>query len=388
MELNRLQKIFNEKHGSSEETTLTYFAPGRVNLIGEHTDYNGGYVFPCALSFGTYMLVRKNSDQVIRFASTNFDYSSSVKLSELEHKHDGEWINYPLGVINELKKKGYEVAGMDILYHGNIPNGAGLSSSASIELVTAYAINDLYALNINRTELALIGQKAENEFVGMNCGIMDQFAVAMGKSNTAIFLNCDTLEYSLVPVKIDGYKIVITNTNKGRKLTDSKYNERRGECQSALDAINEGENSFKNLSEISVGQFTELQKLIRDETVRNRARHVITENNRVLKAIKALNSNNLSQFGELMYASHESLRYDYEVTCLELDTLVEEAQKCEGVIGSRMTGAGFGGCTVSIVAEDKVDEFQQKVGKNYEIKTGLKADFYIAEIGNGVQMLH
>lgn len=333
------------------------------------------------------MLLRKNNDDVIRFASVNFDYTSTVETKSIDSKHGSEWVNYPLGVFNELKKKGLNITGLDILYYGNIPNGAGLSSSASIELVTAFALSDRFSLNIDRIDLALIGQKAENEFVGMNCGIMDQFAVSVGKENSAIFLKCDTLEYSLVPVKIDGYKIVITNTNKGRKLTDSKYNERRGECQSALDAINAGGNSFKDLGEISVEQFNKLQDLIKDQTVRNRAKHVITENTRVLDAVKALNDNDLALFGKLMYESHESLQYDYEVTCLELDTLVEEAKKCEGVIGSRMTGAGFGGCTVSIVAEDKVDEFREKVGKNYEAKTGLKADFYIAEIGDGVKRI-
>jgi galactokinase len=387
MDLNKLEKIFFEKYGQSGESVSVYFAPGRVNLIGEHTDYNGGFVLPCALSFGTYLLLRKCSESNIKFSSTNFEYSCTIPLKDMDVKRGQYWINYPLGVLNELTRHGYEPSGLELLYYGNIPVGAGLSSSASIELVTAYAINEISLLRLNKIDLALIGQKAENEFVGMNCGIMDQFIVAMGKSNSALFLNCETLKHSLVPVKMAGYKIVISNTNKVRKLTDSKYNERRNECQTALKEINSGDIIYKNLSEIEYEKFIDLQKFIKDEKNRKRAKHVITENQRVKNVVRALKDNDLLKVGINMYASHESLKNDYEVTCYELDTLVEEAANFSGTIGSRMTGAGFGGCTVSIVKEDEIEKFKNTIGKAYNKKTGLRPDFYIADISEGVHKI-
>lgn len=387
MDLEKLKNVFIEKYSIIDEDIHIYFAPGRVNLIGEHTDYNGGYVLPCALSFGTYLLIRKNDENIIRFASINFDYFASIQLSDIFVKDENHWINYPLGVIDQLKNRGFNLCGLDLLYFGDIPIGAGLSSSASIELVTGFALNDLFSLGLDNIELALIGQRAENEFVGMNCGIMDQFAVAMGKSDSALLLNCATLVYSLVPVKINGYKIVISNTNKLRKLTDSKYNERRNECRNALDTINNSGTSFNSLSDIDIEDFHTLKKLISEETIRNRAKHVVSENYRVLNAVEALTENDFVRFGKLMYESHYSLRDDYEVSCTELDTLVGESKSCKGVIGSRMTGGGFGGCTVSIIKEDQIEGFKNKVGRSYFLKTGLKADFYIAEIGDGVRKI-
>jgi galactokinase len=274
-----------------------------------------------------------------------------------------------------------------LLYFGDIPVGAGLSSSASIELVTAYAMNDIYSLKLNKIDLALIGQKAENEFVGMNCGIMDQFVVAMGKSDSAVYLNCETMEYSLIPFKLAGYKLLISNTNKARKLTDSKYNERRKECQTALRDINSGGYNFKNLCEIEGEQFMNILNLIKDSKNRNRAKHVISENQRVKSVIRALKENDLVRVGKIMYESHASLRNDYEVSCHELDILVDEAANFNGTIGSRMTGAGFGGCTVSIVKEGQIEEFKDRIGKAYPLKTGIRADFYIAEIGEGVHQI-
>lgn len=387
MDIIKLKRIFLEIYGRSDEPISIYFAPGRVNLIGEHTDYNGGFVLPCALSFGTYLFVRKCSNSIIRFSSTNFEYSCTILLKDIAYKHGQNWVNYPLGVLNQLKHFRYEPSGLELLYFGNIPVGAGLSSSASIEMVTAYAINDLCSLKLNSVEMALIGQKAENEFVGMNCGIMDQFAVAMGKSNTALFLNCETLEHYLVPVKIDGYKIIISNTNKARKLTDSKYNERRNECQKALKEINSSGTIYKNLSEIEYEHFIHLQNFIKDKKNRNRAKHIITENQRVKDVVRALKYNDLVSVGKLMFESHASLRYDYEVSCYELDVLVEEAANFKWTIGSRMTGAGFGGCTVSIVKEEQIEKFKDRVGNAYFLKTGLHPDFYIAEIGEGVHKI-
>jgi galactokinase len=387
MDLAGIKKIFIEKYGKLNDTIHTYFAPGRVNLIGEHTDYNGGFVLPCALSFGTYLLIRKNTKNVIRFSSTNFYYSADIQIKDLAVKDDDNWVNYPLGVLNILIGRGFEPVGLDLLYMGNIPIGAGLSSSASIELVTAYAINDIFSLKLSKIELALIGQKAENDFVGMNCGIMDQFAVAMGESDSALFLKCQTMKYEIVPVKMEGLNIVISNTNKQRKLTDSKYNERRNECQKALNTINSFGVLFNSLSDIDLQEFHTLQKLIGEENIRRRAKHVITENARVVNAASALRKSNFVRFGQLMYESHNSLRDDYEVSCLELDTLVEESIKCDGVIGSRMTGGGFGGCTVSIIKENSIEDFKEKVGRNYFLKTKLKADFYTAKIGDGVQKI-
>lgn len=381
-----LKKKFTDLYGPKNQKRELFFAPGRVNLIGEHTDYNGGYVFPCALSFGTYLLVGFNDDNVIRFKSENFEFTIEVPLEKVNEKIDNKWVNYPLGVINQMVQKGIQLRGMDLLFAGNVPNEAGLSSSASIEVVTAYALNEMYNVNLRLKEIALISQKAENEFVGVNCGIMDQFASAMGEKDHAIFLNCDTLDYELVPIVLEGYKLIISNTNKKRGLADSKYNERRGECDKAVEFISQ-KHAIKVLGDLSFSQYEELKDLITDPVVRKRADHVISEIQRTVDAVKALKNNQLEKFGELMNGSHDSLKNDYEVTGIELDTLVDEARKVPGVIGSRMTGAGFGGCTVSLVQEQSIDEFIESVGKNYKEKTGLTADFYVAEVGNGAMRM-
>jgi len=385
MNTEALKKSFKDLY--QKEAEALFFSPGRVNLIGEHTDYNGGYVFPCALNFGTYLLVRKNNEKLVRFASTNMDLKVDLSLDKLgELQPDGAWVNYPLGVIDQFAKKGTKVEGMDLLYSGNIPNGAGLSSSASIELVTSVLINDLFGGKLAMMDMVKLSQDAENQFVGVNCGIMDQFAVGMGKENHALALKCDTLKWEAVPLKLDGYKIVISNTNKRRGLADSKYNERRSECEQALAEMNT-EGKFETLSDISFDMFNDLHSKLSKEVLLRRARHVITENQRVLDAMKALEQNNLAEFGQLMNASHVSLRDDYEVTGAELDALVEEAWRIDGVVGSRMTGAGFGGCTVSIVKEAAVDRFIAEVGPAYEKRTGLKPEFYIADVGDGARRL-
>jgi galactokinase len=379
----RFYSIYNNQNSKPD----IYFAPGRVNLIGEHTDYNGGYVFPCALSYGTYLLIRHTDEDVIRLSSTNMDYSANISIADVNQKHGSEWVNYPLGVIDQLMKLGAKPTGAELLFSGNIPNGAGLSSSASIEVVTAYALNNLWNLKISKIDLIKISQKAENEFVGMNCGIMDQFAVGMGQESSALFLNCDTLDYEIIPLVLNNYKIVISNTNKRRELADSKYNERRSECEKAVEFLNE-KKKIRNLSELSLDEFNLYESFIPNKVIRSRAKHVISENDRVLKAIPALKSGDLKLFGQLMNASHDSLKNDYEVTGIELDTLAEEAQKLPGVIGSRMTGAGFGGCTVSLVDKDQVENFINDLGIVYGQKTGLQADFYVADIGNGVCQLN
>ncbi|MFC2115682.1 galactokinase [Bacteroidota bacterium] len=385
MDLIDLKGKFYKLYGNPDKGCRTFFAPGRVNLIGEHTDYNGGYVFPCALQYGTYLIVRLNNSETINFATTNFDQKSSVPVSGFA-KPDTKWVRYPLGVLDQIAKRGFDLVGMDLLFSGDVPNGAGLSSSASIEMVTGVAVNALLGLKLDMIDLIKIGQKAENEYVGVNCGIMDQFASGMGKTDHAVLLDCATLDYEQVPLVLGDYAIVISNTNKRRGLADSKYNERRGECESSVEAISKSE-KISFLGELSYTRYLDLQSLIQDKTIQRRAHHVVSENQRCLDAVKALKQSDLELFGELMNASHDSLRYDYEVTGVELDTLVEEARKIEGVIGSRMTGAGFGGCTVSLVDKKALDQFTTEVGSGYHARTGLKPDFYMGEVGNGAREL-
>jgi len=386
MNTDNLKEQFHTIYGSDKIEPAIFFAPGRVNLIGEHTDYNGGYVFPCALSFGTYLIIRQNDDSVIRFATTNFPYTAEVVLNGMPEKHGNEWVNYPLGVIAQFMQRGITMKGFDMLFSGNIPNGAGLSSSASIEMVTAVALGELLKTGINRIELIKIGRAAENEFVGMNCGIMDQFAIGMGMADAGLALNCRTLEFQRVPLHLGEYTIVIANTNKRRELAGSKYNERVRECASALEILRKVK-PMSDLSAMNMDEFNRHSCLIEDETIRKRAHHVISENNRVLLAVDALINNDLVTFGKLMNQSHVSLKDDYEVTGFELDTIVQEAWKIEGVVGSRMTGAGFGGCSVSIVRHDKIDDFISRVGAAYSLQTGLSPEFYVASIGNGAGKL-
>jgi galactokinase len=386
MKNDELNTLFIRTYGESKAGIELFFSPGRVNLIGEHTDYNGGYVFPCALSFGTYLVTRRNGSRKVHFTTSNFDFRASVSLDEPFIKKGSAWINYPLGVLNEFRKMGREIDGLDLLYSGDIPNGAGLSSSASIEMVTAYAMDQMFKFNMERMELVKLSQRAENNFVGVNCGIMDQFASGMGASGHALFLNCDTLEFKRVPLRLVGRKIVIANTNKRRGLADSQYNVRRAQCEAAVEALRKGK-PIRHLSDLTLEEFESLAHLISDTDQLKRARHVISENARTLSAIDALNRSDIDTFGRLMNESHDSLRYDYEVTGRELDTLVEEARRIDGTVGSRMTGAGFGGCTVSIVNEDAIDSFIREVGRAYTEKTGLVADFYVAEIGDGSKQI-
>ncbi len=385
MELSALRDTFYGLYGNQDRVFRTFFAPGRVNLIGEHTDYNGGYVFPCALQYGTYLLARPNNSDTIHFATTNFDQRISVPASNYS-KPETRWVRYPLGVMDQIVKRGFRLSGMDLLFSGDVPSGAGLSSSASIEMVTGIAVNALLNLNLDMIDLIKIGQKAENEYVGVNCGIMDQFASGMGKKDHAVLLDCATLDYEQVPLVLGDYSIVISNTNKRRGLADSKYNERRAECEKSVEEISKTE-KIVQLGDLSYSKYLEFQSLIPDETVRRRAHHVVSENQRCLDAVEALKASDLKLFGQLMNASHDSLRDDYEVTGVELDTLVEEARKIDGVLGSRMTGAGFGGCTVSLVHKEKLNDFIKEVGSAYHARTGLKPDFYTGEVGDGAREL-
>ena len=380
---NTILQKFREVYGEGE--AHAFFAPGRVNLIGEHTDYNGGHVFPCALTIGTYAVARKRNDRKLRFFSMNFEHLGIItsSLDDLKPCREAGWTNYPKGIIWALGQRGYEInEGIDLLLFGNIPNGSGLSSSASVEVVTGYILSELFGLGISNQDLALIGQFSENKFNGVNCGIMDQFAIAMGKKDHAIFLDTADLSYEYAPIKLDGAKIVISCSNKKRGLGDSKYNERRSECETALAELQKVV-KIDSLGELTEEQFEQYKDAIKDPVRVKRAKHAVYENQRTIKAVEALKNNDVALFGELMNASHVSLRDDYEVTGIELDTLVEEAWKVDGVIGSRMTGAGFGGCTVSIVKDEAVDSFIEKVGAAYKDKIGYAADFYVVEIGDG-----
>jgi galactokinase len=383
-----LKEKFAELFGSAEGTRL-FFAPGRVNLIGEHTDYNGGYVFPAALSFGTYALVKPRQDRLYRFRSLSFPQQVDVSADQIEYRTEDDWANYPKGVLQQLIAYAPDQAasyrGADVLFYGNIPNGAGLSSSASIEMATAYALTRLAGNSIPVIELVKLAQRAENQFVGVNCGIMDQFAVGMGKMNHAVRLNCADLSYEYAPLRLDGHKLIITNTNKRRGLADSKYNERRAECEAGLAILRRVKPDLRDLGALSLSEWEELKENIEDPVIRARVEHVVSEDHRVLEAVRSLEENDLVRFGQLMIQSHDSLRDLYEVTGRELDALVEAALSVEGCIGSRMTGAGFGGCTVSLVREEAVDQFKQQVEERYTEATGLTPTFYVCDVGDGVK---
>ncbi len=377
-------KKFGELYGDTQGVNV-YFAPGRVNLIGEHTDYNGGHVFPCALTIGTYVAARKRADRKLTFYSMNFDRLGVVEgsLDDLTPSKEAEWTNYPKGVMWAFAGRGMKMdCGLDIVLYGNIPNGSGLSSSASLEVVTGYVLKDLYGFDVTNVDLAKIGQYSENNFNGMNCGIMDQFASAMGKKDNAIFLDTADLSYEYAPLVLDGAKIVVTNSNVKHSLVNSAYNERRSECEKALEEL-QTVVEIKGLGDLSEEQFEAHKGAIKSEVRVKRAKHAVYENQRTIRAVAALKNNDLKLFGELMNASHVSLRDDYAVSCEEIDVLVEEAWKVDGVIGSRITGGGFGGCTVSIVRDEAVDAFREKVGAAYQERAGRTADFYVVEIGDG-----
>ena len=384
----KLIATFKEKFGDGGDIR-SYFAPGRVNLIGEHTDYNGGHVFPCALTIGTYFIARQREDRVLRFYSTNFESLGIIEssLDNLVWSKEADWTNYPMGVMWAFGEKGYKITnGFDILLCGNIPNGSGLSSSASVEVGTGVLLRDMYGFDVSMIDIALIGQYSENNFNKVNCGIMDQFAIARGKKDHAIFLDTADLSYEYAPIVLKDAKIVIACSNKKRGLGDSKYNERRAECEEALAEL-QTVVDIKSLGELDEAQFEQYKSAIKSEVRQRRAKHAVYENQRTIKAVKALRAGDIEEFGRLMVASDTSVREDYEVTGKELDTLVAAALKQPGVIGSRMTGAGFGGCTVSIVKTDAIDNFIEKVGKEYKDTIGYAADFYVADIGGGPVVL-
>lgn len=386
--LGKLRQEFEQKFGGHGDIRR-YFAPGRVNLIGEHTDYNGGHVFPCALTLGTYAVARKREDNKLRFYSMNFDKMGIVEsdLNDLTPAKSAGWTNYPKGVIWAFEKRGHKLpVGLDILIYGNIPNGSGLSSSASLEVLTGLALKDLYGFDVSMVDIALIGQYSENNYNGCNCGIMDQFASAMGKKDNAIFLDTNTLEYEYAPVVLEDAKIVIINSKVKHSLVDSAYNDRRNECETALKELQEVVD-IKTLGDLTEEQYEAHKDAIKSDIRQKRAKHAVYENQRAIKAVAALKENDVETFGKLMNASHVSLRDDYEVSCEEIDILVDLAWATPGVVGSRITGGGFGGCTVSIVKNDAVENFVSTIGKAYAEKVGHEAEFYVVDIGDGAHIL-
>lgn len=382
--LKKFEELYGDANGAG-----VYFAPGRVNMIGEHTDYNGGHVFPCALTIGTYAAVKKREDRKLRFYSMNFDKMGVVEssLDDLTPSDAAGWTNYPKGVMWAFAERGMKMdCGLDIVLNGDIPGGSGLSSSASLEVLTGFYLRDLFGFDVTNVDLALIGQYSENNFNGMNCGIMDQFASAMGKKDNAIFLDTADLSYQYAPLVLDGAKIIVTNSNVKHSLVNSGYNTRRKESEQALADLQQVI-KIETLGDLTEEQFEANKDAIKDEVCKKRAKHAVYENQRTIRAVEALKNNNLKEFGELMNASHVSLRDDYEVSCDEIDVLVEEAWKLDGVIGSRITGGGFGGCTVSIVKDEAVEAFQEQVGAAYKERVGKNADFYVVEIGDGPSKL-
>ena len=382
--IQELKQEFLNTFGGTDENIRVFRSPGRVNLIGEHTDYNGGFVFPAALTFATTVIARVREDSVLRLKATDLPDMVEGTLDTLDDFKHLSWGNYQFGIFVELKKAGYQLVGADMLFHDTTPHGAGLSSSAAIEVSTAITMASLGgATKIDSIEMAKLSQLAEHNYVGVKCGIMDQFASAMGKANHAIFLDCKNLDYQLVPMEISGYKLVLSNTKKKHSLGASKYNERRSECEAGFSILKEKLPYINCLGDVTCEEFYQVEDAILDEVVKRRVRHVIEEDDRVKKSIEVLSKGDLEAFGALMTASHTSLRDLYEVSCEELDILQSEALKIDGVLGSRMTGAGFGGCTVSLVKDESVDTFIQEVGKKYLDAVGHPAEFYITEIGDG-----
>lgn len=385
--IERLVERFNQKFGREGGQIFAFFAPGRINLIGEYTDFTGGLVFPCGITQGTTLLIRKTHNQQYRFASTNFDLMAQLEQFEINQTYGDNWINYPLGVLDQFSKQGVELDGFDCLYSGNVPNGAGLSSSASIEVVTAHALNSLMGTNLSLLDQVKISQAAENDFVGMQCGVMDQFAVAFAQENHAMMLNCHTLEHRQVPLHLDNLSIIVSNTNQRRELNESAYNDRVSECDKALKLLQQNIN-ISHLAELTPDVLDQHESLFKDDpTPLKRARHICEENARVKAAVPALEAGDMKEFGQLMNASHDSLRDLFEVSSEPLNQLVNLARAQQNVLGSRLTGAGFGGCTVSLVPNEDVGKFQAIVGSSYTAATGLTADFYVMQPGNGVRQL-
>lgn len=383
--MTSLTQQFIERYGETDEPIRQFFAPGRVNLIGDHIDYNGGLVFPCAINHGTTLLIRKSNDNTVKLASTDFDLMAVLSESETQRKYGDHWINYPLGVLQQFRQAAIGMTGVECLYSGNLPSAAGLSSSASIEVVTAFALNQLHNAQFDLLEIACLSQRAENDFVGVQCGIMDQYAVCMGQEDHAMKLNCQSLQHDQIPLSLGDYKILLVNTNQRRELSESKYNERVTETQKALSLMQTVSN-VKQLADVSLADLEHHQELFSNyPTHYKRARHVVTEQARVIQAVDALKNGDLPMFGNLMYQSHDSLALDYGVSSDPLNLLVDLTRDDPGVIGSRLTGAGFGGCTVNLIHKDHIQAFIEQTGKAYLSDIGLTATFLLIDPSQGVR---
>ncbi len=383
------EELFTQLFGDGADNVNVirkFKSPGRVNIIGEHTDYNGGYVFPCTLDFGTYALARKRMDNVIKLSSKLFDGVVEITTNNLEYDENHNWANYVKGVIKEFIKAGYGIGGFELLIDSNMPLSSGLSSSASLEVLVSKVLSSLFELNVTGVDMAILSQKAENNYMGVNCGIMDQFIIANGEKGKAMLLNCDTLEYKQCKLDLKNYKIVICNTKKPRNLVESKYNERLAECREGFDEFKKYVD-ISYLAQLTVEQFEEHKHKVKNTTVVKRVEHVVYETKRTLESVKLMESGDLISLGKNITSSHNSLKDLYEVTGVELDTIVKLALEQEGVLGARMTGAGFGGCAISLVREDLVENFIKNVGNEYYKEVNLTAEFYIANIGNGVEEL-
>jgi len=367
----------------NDNSPKVFFAPGRINLIGEHTDYNGGFVMPLAFQLGTYIVTAPSANKCFRFYSENFKSHYEHPYGLETSKGKADWFKYPMGVVDRfVRHSGWPDCGWDLYFFGDLPLSAGLSSSASIEMVTAVAMDFIFQSTYPMIELVKIAKEAENEFVGLQCGILDMFASGMGRKGHCLLIDCNSMEFSTIPFKTGDYRLIIMNTNKRRGLADSKYNERLGECMTALSILKAHAN-IEALCDLNSAEFEKLASVLIDPIIRKRAKHCVYENERVLDAVKALERGDLAELGKLLGQSHESLRDDYEVTGLELDTLYEEAVQADGCIGARMTGAGFGGCAIAIVHKDSVKGFALQVGAAYKNRTGLEAGFFSCESGNG-----
>ncbi|HYV92836.1 MAG TPA: galactokinase [Chitinophagales bacterium] len=382
-----LKEIFEQHFGRNGEVIHSFFAPGRVCLIGEHLDYNGGFVLPCALSMGTYLLVRKRKDHILKLTSLNYSSSFEISLNEIDAKVGNDWWNYPVGVVNEFQKIVSGALGFEMLFNGDLPISAGLSSSASIEVVTAFSLNELLNTKLSLKEIALLSKRAENDFVGVQCGILDQYAVALGRKNHAMFLNCVTEEHEFIPVNIGDYEFIIANTNKPRQLENSAFNDRFNECRGALQ-IMQRLLPVNFLADATLQQFDSIEHFFPDEVTRKRAHHIVYEQERVKRAASALARGDVGELAALMNQSHASLRDYYDASCSELETIVSAALSVNGCLASRPSGAGFGGCTINLIRAEVKERFCEKVFSEYKMKTGLNAEFYEVKMEDGVKKFH
>ncbi len=385
-DVKNLKEDFVKQYGGSADNVRIFSSPARINIIGEHIDYNGGKVFPAAIDRYLYVAIRARQDSKVTYNDLKFPGTFSFDINgEFAYSKENGYANYLNGILSILKRRGYVIpTGFDVLLVSNVPPAGGISSSSALECGFAWAVSELFGLGVSRRDIALIGQQSEHEFMGVNCGIMDQYIIATGKKDTAELLDCAKIEHEYVPLQLGDYRFVVMNTRKKRQLADSKYNERRSQCEAALKILQDKGVDAADLCSISPAKWEAVYHFIQDGILQKRARHCIYENQRVIDAVDALKAGNLPRLGKLLNDSHASLKTDYEVTGIELDTLAETAQRQDGCLGARMTGAGFGGCAIALVHKDKLDGFISKVQEAYTEKIGYEAGFFSCSSGDGV----